>query len=76
MHFRLGVRNSGTTGLPIPSRSSFLLALGRERGERQSLRIIRPLAFPRLGAEALRPPAATACLNLPPVLGEKNHWTW
>lgn len=33
MHFPLGVRNSRTAGLPIPSRSSFLLALEREGRE-------------------------------------------
>ena len=68
MHFPLGVRNSGTAGFPIASRSSFLLAL--ERGERET-------GFENHSSFSLSPSwgqsmEATSsyflCLSLPPVL--------
>lgn len=51
MSFPLGVWNSRAAGRPMPSRSSFLLALEREGKQRQSLRIIPPQTCPNQGPE-------------------------
>lgn len=70
MHFPLGVRNSGIAGLPMPSRSSFLLALDRqERGEEGELEnwvflSLFPELQPGLGAHQQPPPVC-----LPSALG-------
>lgn len=65
MHFPLGVRNSGMAGLPMPSRSSFLLAL--ETGEREAeFENHSSFSLPPTQVGEKRPPAAAFSASIYP----------